>query len=122
MKIAKKGIFLDSDQILHRCKSEVLQEQVSYNVYLLVISVKCVDIVKVSNLVEGLEQELADITDSGDFAAYQVLIHTIEHFDLDLILTLMILRTLPPFRNFFQTTLAPCSTPTTSYSPLQGGT
>ena len=35
---------------------------------------------------EGLEQELADITDSGDFAAYQVLIHTIEHFDLDLIL------------------------------------
>ena len=29
-------------------------------------------ILKVSNMVEGLEQELADITDSGDFAAYQV--------------------------------------------------
>ena len=27
---------------------------------------------KVANMVEGLEQELADITDSGDFAAYQV--------------------------------------------------
>ena len=29
-------------------------------------------ILKVYNMVEGLEQELANITDSGDFAAYQV--------------------------------------------------
>ena len=35
---------------------------------------------KVSNMVESLEQELADITESGDFAAYQVLLHTIQHF------------------------------------------
>jgi len=27
---------------------------------------------QVANMVEGLEQELDDITDSGDFAAYQV--------------------------------------------------
>ena len=42
---------------------------------------------KVSNMVEGLEQELADITDSGDFAAYQVLLPTIEKFDLTILST-----------------------------------
>ena len=38
-------------------------------------------------MVEGLEQELADITDSGDFAAYQVLLPTIEKFDLTILST-----------------------------------
>ena len=45
------------------------------------------DTFKVSNMVEGLEQELADITDSGDFAAYQVLLPTIEKFDLTILST-----------------------------------
>ena len=45
------------------------------------------DTFKVSNMVEGLEQELADITDSGDFAAYQVLLPTIEKFYLTILST-----------------------------------
>ena len=109
--ILKKESLFSSDlikkQIFHRCKSEVLQEQVSKNVlqHLSSFVIFCSlaqdlmghkyslqkiavrwnflsfyfsgaslinHMFKVANMVEGLEQELADITDSGDFAAYQV--------------------------------------------------
>ena len=80
-------------------------------------------------MVEGLEQELEGITDSGDFAAYQVHDLVVQMSTSQDMLTdpsdrdhIMILMTLPPFRNSSQTTLEPCFIQTISFSPRQGET
>ena len=64
----------DKEQTLYRCKSEALQEQVKQwrAACISFFSHVCELFYKVDDMVEGLEQELEGITDSGDFAAYQV--------------------------------------------------
>ena len=121
----------DKEQTLHRCKSEALQEQVKQWTAACIsfFSHVCELFYKVDDMVEGLEQELEGITDSGDFAAYQVHDLFVQMSTSQDMLTdpsdrdhIMILMTLPPFRNSSQITLELCFIRIISCSPRQGET
>ena len=115
-------VCLDSEFILCRCKSEVLQEQVTKNIehqwffakkvarMLIVTFLRCPTWWRVWNRSSQTSLNLVTLLLTRCFFIPLNILARI----WSLILSSMILRTLPPFRNSFQTTLAPYYTPTTS--------